>query len=136
MTMKALATILSGAALALGPTAASATGSGHNDAGEARLARMIEGRTAGEPVSCINTARSNKMEVIDGVAVVYDAGRTIYVARPTDPRMLGRNDALVLDRFSPVRLCVQEPMKTIDRIDGFQTGVVFLKDFVPYTKAG
>jgi hypothetical protein len=136
MTMKALATILSGAALALGPTAAAATGSGHNDAGEARLARMIEGRTAGEPVSCINTARSNKMEVIDGVAVVYDAGRTIYVARPTDPRMLGRNDALVLDRFSPVRLCVQEPMKTIDRIDGFQTGVVFLKDFVPYTKAG
>lgn len=134
--MKALATILSGAALTLTATAALAAGAGHNAAGEARLAHMLEGRTAGEPVSCINTVRSNKMEVIDGVAVVYDAGKTIYVARPTDPRMLGRNDALVLDRFSPVRLCVQEPMKTIDRADGFTTGVVFLKDFVPYTKAG
>jgi hypothetical protein len=136
MTMKALATILSGAALTLTAPAALAAGSGHNAAGEARLAHMLEGRAAGEPVSCINTVRSNKMEVIDGVAVVYDAGKTIYVARPTDPRMLGRNDALVLDRFSPVRLCVQEPMKTIDRADGFQTGVVFLQDFVPYTKAG
>jgi hypothetical protein len=134
--MKTLATILSGAALALAATAAVAAGSGHNDAGEARLAHMLEGRTAGEPVSCINTVRSNKMEVIDGVAVVYDAGKTIYVARPTDPRMLGRHDALVLDRFSPIRLCVQEPMKTIDRTDGFHTGVVFLQDFVPYTKAG
>jgi hypothetical protein len=134
--MKALATTLSGAALALGATAAMAAGSGHNDTGEARLARMLDGRTAGAPVSCITTTRSNKMEVIDGVAVVYDAGKTIYVARPTDPRMLGRNDALVLSRFSPTRLCVQESMKTVDRYDGFHTGVVFLKDFVPYTKAG
>lgn len=134
--MKALATILSGAALALAATAAAAAGSGHNDTGEARLARMLDGRTAGAPVSCISTMRSNKMEVIDGVAVVYDAGKTIYVARPTDPRMLGRNDALVLNRFSPSRLCVQESMKTVDRYDHFHTGVVFLKDFVPYTKAG
>lgn len=134
--MKALAKTLAGAAFALAATAAAATGSGHNDTGEARLSRMLAGRTAGAPVSCITTTRSNKMEVIDGVAVVYDAGRTIYVARPTDPRMLGRNDALVLSRFSPTRLCVQEPMKTVDRYDGFNTGVVFLKDFVPYTKAG
>lgn len=134
--MKAIATILLGSVLALTAGAAAATGSGHNPAGEARLAKMLEGRTAGAPVSCIDTPRSNKMEVIDGVAVVYDAGKTIYVARPTDPRMLGRDDALVLDRFSGRRLCVQEAMKTIDRHDGFTTGVVFLKDFVPYTKAG
>ncbi|MGZ3271852.1 MAG: hypothetical protein ACXU71_12870, partial [Croceibacterium sp.] len=79
-------------------------------------------------------SRTNAMQVIDGVAVVYDAGKTIYVARPTDPRMLGRNDALVIDRFSPSRLCVQEAMKTVDRYDGTHTGVVFLQDFVPYTK--
>ena len=133
--MKAVTQILAGAALALAATAAVASGSGAPNAkGEARLARMLEGRTPGQPVSCINAVRSNNMQVIDGVAVVYDAGRTIYVARPTDPRMLGRNDALVIDRFSPSRLCVQEPMKTIDRYDHYTTGVVFLKDFVPYTR--
>lgn len=135
--MKAVTRILAGAALALTATAAVASGSGApNPKGEAHLARMLEGRTPGRPVSCINTMRSTDMQVIDGVAVVYDAGKTIYVARPTDPRMLGRNDALVMDRFSPSRLCVQEAMKTIDRYDHHTTGVVFLKDFVPYTKAG
>jgi len=133
--MKAIAMIAAGAALALTGTAAAASGSGTNAKGEARLARMLEGRTPGEPVSCIDTLRSNKMEVIDGVAVVYDAGKTIYVARPTDPRMLGASDALVIDRFSGSRLCVQEAMKTIDRYDHFHTGVVFLQSFVPYTRA-
>jgi hypothetical protein len=135
--MRAIAKLVTGAAIALAATAAAASGSATPNAkGEARLAHMLEGRTAGKPVSCINTARTNQMQVIDGVAVVYDAGKTIYVARPTDPRMLGRNDALVIDRFSPSRLCVQEAMKTVDRYDGFHTGVVFLQDFVPYTKAG
>jgi hypothetical protein len=95
---------------------------------------MLEGRTAGEPVSCITSMRSNKLQVIDEVGVVYDAGDTVYVARPTDPRMLRRTDALVIDRFSPSRLCVDEPIRTVDRHGGHFTGVVFLSDFVPYRK--
>lgn len=136
--MKTTALIAAGAALVLAGSAVSAGSISRADQakGEARLAKMLAGRTPGEPVSCINTARSDKLQVIDGVAVVYDAGKTIYVARPLDPHMLGRNDALVMNRFSPVRLCVQEPMRTVDRYDGFHTGVVFLKDFVPYTRAG
>jgi hypothetical protein len=130
--MKNLALIVAGAGLALAATAA--TASSASDQGEARLARMLEGRTAGQPVSCIDTMNSNKMQVIDEVALVYNAGKTIYVARPTDPHELKRNDAIVMDRFSPTRLCVQEPMRTIDRYDGYPTGSVFLKDFVPYTK--
>ena len=130
--MKTLASILVGAALALGATAASASTTAEQ--GEARLAKMLEGRTPGTPVSCITTMNSNKLQVIAGVAVVYDAGKTIYVARPTDPHMLKRNDAVVMDRFSGTRLCVQDAMRTIDSIDGYPTGVLFLKDFVPYTK--
>lgn len=134
--MNKSAIIVVGLALALAGTAAAGSTASRSDIakGEARLAGMIAGRTAGKPESCINTNRSDKLEVIPGVAVVYDDGGTVYVARPTDPQMLGRNDALVLDRFSPVRLCVQESMKTIDRYDHFPTGVVFLEDFVPYAK--
>jgi hypothetical protein len=46
---------------------------------------MLEGRTAGEPVSCISALRSNRIEVIEHVGIVYDAGATIYVARPSNP---------------------------------------------------
>ena len=133
--MKQLFAIIACSALALTGSAVSAK-SIFAERGEARLAKMLEGRTAGTPVSCITTMRgSTAMEVIDGVGLVYDAGKTIYVARPTDPKMLAGDDVLVMDRFSPSRLCAMEPMRTIDRTLGYQTGVVMLKDFVPYTKA-
>ena len=132
--MTKLAALLAGAALALTGTAASAATTAEK--GEARQARMLEGRTAGEPVGCITTLRSSKLQVIDEVGLVYDAGETIYVARPTDPRMLRRTDALVMERFSPSRLCVDEPIRTVDRHGGYFTGVVFLQDFVPYTREG
>jgi hypothetical protein len=133
--LKLFALVAGGAALSLTAAAASAdTVPAWRAKGETRLAHMLEGRTAGAPESCINTMRTNDLEVIDGVALVYNAGNTIWVARPVDPAMLGRNDAVVMDRFSPSRLCVQEQIHTIDRYDHYHTGVVFLQDFVPYTK--
>ena len=131
--MKTLTTLLAGAALAFaGATAASA---GNAEENEAKLARMLEGRTAGEPVNCISALRSNRIEVIEHVGIVYDAGSTIYVARPTDPRQLGRNDIVVIDRFGG-QLCTNDVIRTVDRYQGYTTGAVFLEEFVPYTKAG
>ena len=133
--MKTRVLIAVGAALAV--TGSAVAAKSMKERGEARLEKMLEGRVAGEPSNCITTMRgSNNLQVIDGVALVYDAGKTIWVARPRDPRMLDDNDALIMDRFSPSRLCAIEPMKTIDRTGGFFTGIVMLEDFVPYTKAG
>ena len=133
--MNKLGLIAAGAALAV--TGSAVAAKSMKERGEARLEKMLEGRVAGEPSNCITTMRgSNNLQVIDGVALVYDAGNTIWVARPRDPRMLDDNDALIMDRFSPSRLCAIEPMKTIDRTGGFFTGIVMLEDFVPYTKAG
>ena len=129
--MKTIATILAATAMALTGTAVSAQTPAEK--GEARLAQMIEGRVAGEPVSCISAPRSNRLEVIEHVGVVYDAGDTIYVARAQDPKVLGRNDALIIDRFGS-QLCKQDVTRTFDRYLGYTTGVVFLSDFVPYTK--
>lgn len=131
--MKTLATVLAGAALAFAGTTAALAGSAEKN--EAKLARMLEGRTAGEPVNCISALRSNRIEVIEHVGIVYDAGSTIYVARPTDPRQLGRDDIVVIDRFGG-QLCANDVIRTIDRYQGYTTGAVFLEDFVPYTKAG
>jgi hypothetical protein len=132
--MKKLATILAGAALALsGTTVATAQTTTLAERGEAKLAQMLEGRTAGEPVSCINAMRANQLQVIEHVGLVYRAGDTIYVARPSDPRVLGRNDVLVIERFGS-QLCKQDVVRTVDRHGGFMTGVVFLDGFVPYKR--
>ena len=132
--MKRLATILAGAALALGLPAAAAANP--VEKGEARLAKMLEGRVAGEPVRCITTFRSDSPQVIPSVALVHKKGDTIYVARPVHPRSLGWDDVLVVNRFSPSRWCVDDQMRTVDRTSGMLSGIVFLEEFVPYTKAG
>lgn len=130
--MKIFATILAGTALALaGATAASAETRAEKS--EAKLARMLEGRTAGEPVSCINTlSRSEDLEVFEYVGLVYDSGDTIYVARPTHPNDLSSRDIVVIDRFSS-QLCKSDIIRTVDQSGNF-TGVVMLSDFVPYRK--
>ncbi|HLV07983.1 MAG TPA: hypothetical protein VKY80_09960 [Croceibacterium sp.] len=132
--MKKLAIIMAGAAVALtGATAASAQTVAER--GEAKLAQMLEGRVAGEPVKCISAPRGNRVQVIENVGIVYDAGKTIYVARAVDPKMLDHWDVPIIDRFGS-QLCTNDVMRTVDRSSGHFTGAVFLDDFVPYTKNG
>lgn len=132
--MKLITPILAGAALALGATAANA--GNIEDKGEAKLAEMLEGRVAGEPVRCIRTFRSNSPQIIDRVALIHEEGDTIYVARPDRPRSLDGMDILLIERFSSSQLCTSDRLRMIDRTGGFMTGLVFVKEFVPYTKAG
>lgn len=131
--MKRLVTIIAGASLAACATTVSAETA--VEKGEARLAKMLEGHEASEPTSCISAPRSTRLEVIDYVGVVYDAGDTIYVARPSNPRALGNNDVLIIERTSS-QLCKQDVTHTIDRSLGHTSGIVFLSDFVPYKKVG
>lgn len=129
--MKTFGIILAGTALALaGASAGSARSPEQN---EAKLARMLEGRVAGEPVTCISAMNSNRLEVIEHVGIVYDSGDTIYVARPSDPRQIGTNDVVVIERLGG-QLCTNDVIRTVDRYSGFTTGAVFLDKFVPYTK--
>ena len=102
--------------------------------GEAQLAKILEGRTAGAPVDCIDLSRVHSTEIVDRTAIVYDAGRTLYVNRPrAGAESLDRGNTMVLNLFDR-QLC------RIDAIQMYETGVrffkgsVFLGDFVPYTK--
>ncbi|WP_126665518.1 hypothetical protein [Croceibacterium ferulae] len=103
---------------------------------QARLAERLEGRTAGEMVSCVYAPNSNRLETIEGVGFVYDRGNTLYVARPRDPSVLGPNDVVVVRRFSGGQLCRQDLMQTVDRQSGMLSGIVAIDGFVPYTKPG
>ena len=131
--MKKLAITLAGAALALTGTAASADSL--TERGEAKLARMLDGRVAGEPRSCISAFDSNRIRVIEHVGIVYDNGGTIWVARATHPEVLGPWDVPIIERHTS-QLCTSDLIRTVDRNGGNFTGVVFLEDFVPYTRQG
>lgn len=122
------------AALASVGTVASAKSPTTAERNEARLATMLAGRTAGEPRQCISAMNSNKLEVMEYVGMVYDAGDTIYVARAQNPRMLGSSETPIVERTGST-LCTSDVTRTFDHHSGM-TGVVFLDDFVPYAKQG
>ena len=100
---------------------------------EQRLAKMLEGREAGKPVSCLNSWETRDMTVLDKTALVYRSGNTVWVNRPQNARDLDDDDILVT-RSSSSQLCRLDIMQTVDRTAGFMTGFVNLNDFVPYKK--
>ena len=102
--------------------------------GEAQLAKLLEGRVAGEPKSYINTIGSRGLTVIDKTALVYKSGKTIWVNYTAHPETIDDNDLLVIRKFGGSQLCKLDNVTTYDRMGMFMTGVVFLDDFVPYTK--
>ena len=103
--------------------------------GEEKLAKLLEGRVAGEPESCIRTFPHVDLTVIEGTALVYKSGRTLWVNRTDQPRDIDESDALVTRQFG-AQLCNTDIVTTVDRNDGFYTGNIFLSDFVPYRRPG
>ncbi len=103
--------------------------------GEQKLAKLLDGRVAGEPERCIRTLPSRNIQTIDDTALVYRQGDTIWVNYTRNARHLDDNDVLVIERFSGTQLCRTDQITTIDRFGGFFTGFVLLDDFVPYRKS-
>ena len=101
--------------------------------GEEKLAKQLEGRVAGEPVSCISLNTSRETQVIDGTAIVYGRGNTIYVNRPAHPSSLDSDDIMVTNIHGS-QLCRLDVVRLHDRSGGFYTGFVGLENFVPYRR--
>lgn len=105
--------------------------------GEERLAKLIEGRVAGEPRSCLPYLGSHSLTVIDKTAIVYKAGGKVWVNRTAHPESIDEDDILVIRKFgSSSGLCKSDNITLADRFSGMFSGVIFLEDFVPYEKIG
>lgn len=124
---------LTAAAATLALSAAPASAETRAERSEARVAEMLEGRTAGEGQNCITAFRGNRLEVIEHVGIAYKRGDTIWLARATNPDQLRYSDVPVIERYGS-RLCRQDIIRTVDRYTGYFSGALFLEDFVPYTR--
>lgn len=102
--------------------------------GEQQLAKILDGRVAGKPVSCIPLNQSQSTQIIDKTAIVYKVGSTYYVNRPTNADTLDSDDILVTKLYSS-QLCRLDTVQLRDRtMPSMWNGFVGLQDFVPYTK--
>jgi hypothetical protein len=101
--------------------------------GEAKLAKMLEGREAGKPTNCLPLGPTQESTIIDKTAIVYRYGSTLYVNRPSNAESLDDDDIL-LTRQTTGQLCRLDSVQLIDRTSRFYSGFVALQDFVPYKK--
>lgn len=131
--MRKLIASIAGAAVAAGLLAAPAVQAKPRLTPEQRLEKLLAGRTAGEPVSCISTYDSRELEILDKTALVFGHGSTIYVNRPANAEHIDDDDILVT-KTSTSQLCKLDIVTTVDRGGHFQTGFLNLGDFVPYKR--
>lgn len=127
--MQRIALVLAaGAALLSAPALA-----GDKISGEGRLARILEGREAGEPVACIPQSSTRDTKIIEDTAIVYGAGKVLYVNRPSNADNLD-DDAILITKPGAGRLCKNEMVRLRDRSGAGFSGSVGLGEFVPYRR--
>lgn len=107
------------------------------DPPELQLAKLLEGRTAGKPVNCINQRSIDSVQIIDRTAIVYRmAGGALYVNRVRGgAAFLDRDDTLVT-KTTGSQLCDLDIVTLVDPSARITTGSVNLGQFVPYPKPG
>ena len=102
---------------------------------EAELAKLLEGRVAGEPQKCIPLSTTRSSQIIDKTAIVYKVGSTLWVNRPDGgAESLDDDDILVL-RTTGIQLCSIDTLELQDRTSRMYSGFVSLGEFVPYRRA-
>ena len=124
-----IATILAATVLAAGPAAAK-----EKLEPEAKLAKLLEGRVAGEPQNCIPLTAISSSQIIDKTAIVYKVGSTYWVNRPRGGAESLDDDDILVTKTTGSQLCSIDPVELRDRTSHFYSGFVSLGKFVPYKR--
>ncbi|ATC23818.1 hypothetical protein [Caulobacter vibrioides] len=99
------------------------------------LAKMLDGRTAGAPVNCIDSRGVETVDIVDKTAIVYRLqGGRLYVNRPRVGAESLRRDQVLVTRTVGTRLCSFDPVNLLESGARFDAGFVSLGAFTPYDR--
>lgn len=123
------------AAAAVAGTATVVAQQNSNPATMQKLASALAGRTAGQPVDCIN--ERSKMQIVDDGTILFRDRGIIYVQRPYGGcHGLSNGMSLIRASFGTTRICSGDINNIVDVRTGFGTGACTYSEFIPYRKAG
>lgn len=101
---------------------------------ETALAKLLEGRVAGEPQNCIMLSSVTSSQVIDKTAIVYRIGSTLWVNRPKNGAESLDDDDILVTKTTGNQLCSIDTVELRDSSSRTYAGFVSLGDFVPYRR--
>lgn len=131
----ALAATLVGCSYAPPPPGAAMT----DARAQSRLAKLLAGKVAGPPQSCLPYYRTNDMIVIDDYTLAYrDGSSRVWINKPAGGCNLlsGGPYALVTRQVGSMGPCRGDIAEVTDTMSGTVVGSCVMSDFVPYTKPG
>ena len=102
----------------------------------AKAVKELAGRTAGEPVSCLQVARIRSSQIVDATAIIYkESSRRWYVNQPDEGRcaMLNPN-RIIITRTSTGQFCVNDIITIAEAGSPITYGACGLGKFVPYSR--
>ena len=122
------------ATLALAALAVTAPASAEQSKGDEQLAKLLEGRVAGEPQKCITLSSVSSSQIVDETAIVYRIGSTLWVNRPDGGAESLDDDDILVIKTTGSRLCNIDTVELRDQGSRMYAGFVSLGDFVPYRR--
>jgi len=133
--MKKLLLAISAAMLVAAP-AASGEKIDLTEKQQTKLDKRLEGRTVGDPVSCIALRDQKNMTVISDDVLLFSSSshaKTIYVNKPYKGCRNADRLVMVYDRPT-TQLCRGEIVQLVDNTTGVNVGSCAFSEFTPYTK--
>ena len=102
----------------------------------AKVLKVLAGRTAGEPVSCVPLRRLGSTQIVDETAIIYKSSSRIwYVNQPDNGRCtLLRPNRMTVLRTPSSELCANELIMIAEPNSPISYGACSMGKFVPYMK--
>ena len=101
--------------------------------------RLLYGKVAQRPISCLPHYLSNDMRVIDDNTIAFRNGNArVYVAHMQGGcnNLAEGHNALVTHQFGNAELCRGDIARVVDTMNGFTVGSCVWGDFTPYVRPG
>ena len=105
---------------------------------EKELARLLENKVPGEPVTCISSFKSSDLRALGDNTLVYRASKDLVYRNTLQGGCSGlsRGDTLVMNRTSASQYCRGDIARVVNLMSGAMTGSCALGDFIPYRTSG
>lgn len=100
------------------------------------LAKALEGKVAGKPVSCVPIQSSANLTPVGDNILVYRVSKKLTYRNDLRGSCFGlrRGDTLVMQVWGS-QYCRGDMAHTVDLVSGIRGGTCSLGEFVPYTTA-
>ncbi|HEV2866651.1 MAG TPA: DUF6491 family protein [Allosphingosinicella sp.] len=102
---------------------------------EGRVAEALAGRTAGEPVDCVDMRQLRSNRSLGDNAMLFEGpGDIVYLNRPSGGCQSLEFGRSLRTRTTSTRLCRGDIVTVFDPVSGVEYGGCGLGDFVPYRR--